>query len=123
MYKSSLPINPLPSSLPLQSSYFRVLHLSQQPRHLRFWDFEKKMYFSSSPIEYRLREIEKIKIKYGSFDHRRIEICKNTRQNFITCSDLRYFKLSHHYTCWQVRSRRYVSIIAHCHWTRELSFL
>ena len=41
--KRPLPINrpPPPSSLPLQSSYFGVLHPSQQPTLLRFWDSEK----------------------------------------------------------------------------------
>ena len=29
-------------SLPLQSSYFGVLHPSQQPTPLRFWDSEKR---------------------------------------------------------------------------------
>ena len=36
---------------------------------------------------------------------------------------LQYFKLSHHNTCWQARSRLQVSIIAHCNWARELIFL
>ena len=41
--KRPLPINrpPPPSSLPLQSSYFGVLHPSQQPTLLRFRDSEK----------------------------------------------------------------------------------
>ena len=44
----------------------------------------------TSPIEYRLREIKKIRTKHGSFDDRRIEISKNTRKNFIISSDLRF---------------------------------
>ena len=54
-YKCPLPIDPTPTpSQPLQSSSFWVLHPSQQPPALRFWDSEKKMRFSTSPIEYRL---------------------------------------------------------------------
>ena len=44
--KRPLPINhPLPSSLPLQSSYFGVLHPSQQPT---LPGFRKKMCFCTS---------------------------------------------------------------------------
>ena len=50
-YKRPLPINPPPSSQPLQSSYFGVLHPPQHPPALRF---RKKRRFSTSPIEYRL---------------------------------------------------------------------
>ena len=42
-YKRPLPINsPPPSSQPLQSSYFGVLHPSQEPPALRFQDSEKR---------------------------------------------------------------------------------
>ena len=41
----SLLIAPPPSSLPLQSSYFGVLHLSQQPTS---WRFRKMVRFSTS---------------------------------------------------------------------------
>ena len=42
-YKLPLPINrPPPSSQPLQSSYFGVLHPSQQPPALHFRDSEKR---------------------------------------------------------------------------------
>ena len=86
----------------------------------------KKMRFSTSPIEYRFREIKKIRTKHGSFDHRHIKLRKNVifkLYNFFrfkVC--FQYFKLSRDYTCWQARSRLQVSIIAHCHWTRELIF-
>ena len=32
----------------------------------------------------------------------------------------KYFKLSRHYTCQQARTRQQVSIIAHCHWSRDM---
>ena len=99
-YKRPLPINrPPPTSQPftLHSSYFGVLHLFQQPPALRFWDSEKKMRFSISPIEYLLQEIKKITTKHGNFDHRRIKICKNEKfkvYRFIISSDLRFvFKI------------------------------
>ena len=69
--------------------------------------FPKKMHFSTSPIEYRLREIKKVTTRQSSYDHKRNEICKNKLNNFFkfkVC--FQYFKLSHHYTCWQARSRR-----------------
>ena len=49
------------------------------PSALRFRDTEKKMHLSTSPIEYRLREIKKITTKHGNFDHRGIKICRNTK--------------------------------------------
>ena len=72
-YKRPLPINThthTPSSPPFHNSYFGVLHPTQQPAALRFWDSEKKMRFSTSPIEDRLREINKITAKHGCSDHR-----------------------------------------------------
>ena len=35
---------------------------------------------------------------------------------------VQYFKFSRYYTNWQASPRLEVSIIAHCHWTRELDF-
>ena len=55
---------PPPSSLPLQSSYVGVLDPSQQPTPLQFRDW---MPFSTSPIEYRLREINKKQNKIWQF--------------------------------------------------------
>ena len=38
--------------------------------------FRKKMRFSTSQIEYRLREIKKVATKQSNYDHKRNEICK-----------------------------------------------
>ena len=51
-----------------------------------------------------------------------IEALKSTKirdesLQFLLC--FQYFKLSHHYMCWQARIRLQVSIITHCHLTRE----
>ena len=51
---------------------------------------QKKIHFSTSPIEYRTREIKKIKTKHGSFDHWCIKSCKNTRSRLIISLDLRF---------------------------------
>ena len=75
----SLLVPPPLQRLPLQSSYFRVLHPSQQPPPLRFQDSEKKMRFSTSPIEYHLREVKKVTTKQSNYDHKCNEIWKNMR--------------------------------------------
>ena len=41
--------------------------------------FQKKMRFSTSPIEYRLCEIKKVTTKQSNYDHKCNEICKNMR--------------------------------------------
>ena len=64
-YKCPLPINrPPTSSQPLQSSYFGVLHPSQQPPAFRFRESEKRcvLVFPQSNIT----------TKHGNFDHRHI---------------------------------------------------
>ena len=82
--------------------------------------FRKKMRFSTSRIEYRLRE------KRISKQNKAIFI--TAAMKFVTIPDklynffkfnvsFQYFKLSRHYTYWQARSRLKKSIIAHYHWT------
>ena len=73
----SLIIAPPPPPLYLCKAHFSGFYIPFNSQHL--CDSEKKMHFSTSLIKYLLQEIKKIGAKHGSFDHRRIEIYKNTK--------------------------------------------
>ena len=75
-YKRPLPINRPPLFSTFAKFIFRGFTSLSTATSLAIPGFQKKMCFSISPIEYRLREIKKITTKHGNFDHRWIKICK-----------------------------------------------
>ena len=102
--KRPLPINrpPLPSSLPLQSSYFGVLHLSQQPTPLRFRDSEKWciLVLAKRISLTRNNENKNETWQFWSQTHGNLQKYEIKLHNFFrfkVC--FKYFKLSRHYTC------------------------
>ena len=75
-YNSPLPINRPPSSQPFAKFIFRGFTSLSTATSLAIPGFRKKMRFSTSPIEYRLREINKMTTKHGNFAQRHNNICK-----------------------------------------------
>ena len=78
-YKRPLPINSPPLLTTFANFIFRGYRFTSisTANTSAIPGFRKNMCFSTSPIEYCLREIKKIRTKYGSFDNRLIKICKN----------------------------------------------
>ena len=95
-----------PPALPLQSSYFGVLHPSQQPAPLRFRDSKKRCVLvlpQSNTAYEKIRKSQQDKAIMVTNASAKI---RDTLYNFFkfkVC--FLYFKLFRHYTCWLARSR------------------
>ena len=72
----SLLIAPPPPFSTFAKFIFRGFTSVSTATSLAILGFQKKMCLSTSPIEYRLREIKKITTKHGNFGRRRIKICE-----------------------------------------------